>query len=207
MRTLRPIALIAALAVATAGSAAAQRGTGSFRGGPGMGMGLRLLLEEDGLERFATRFELTDERRGQLNDLVGAFKNENSDVLDRLTKMQQEMRTLRSGDQRPTRKALREISDKYEHPGRALQPAFAKLQDDMLATLAPAQRRNWVRQMRRGMRTQGRLMGALRFAPRGWAAIGGRWRSMGPRSLRWWSAGRQFWHHGRHGRPMRPRRP
>ena len=207
MRTLRPIALIAVLAVAAAGSAAAQRGPGSFRGGPGMGMGLRLLLEEDGLERFATRLELTDEQRGQLNDLVEAFKNETSDALDRLTKMQEEMRTLRSGDQRPTREALREIGDKYEHPGQALQRAFAKLQDDMLATLAPAQRRNWVRQMRRGMRTRGRLMGARRFAPRGRAAIGGRWRSMRPRSLRRWSAGRQFRHRGRPGWPIPPRRP
>jgi Spy/CpxP family protein refolding chaperone len=147
MKTLRPIALTLALAAIAAGPALAQRGQGGFGRGEawgfrGAGLG-NWALHEGGIDSIAARFQLTDEQRGELEQLAAAFREENAEVLSRWEQMRDEIQALYTEDQMPTRAAIQRIGEKHNHPGQEMSLALDQLFVESAAILTPQQRQSF----------------------------------------------------------------
>jgi len=138
--------------------------------GPRAGGGLgSVVLSDSAMDRFAERMELSEEQRGQLQDLAEAYRNENADVVARLESLREEMRTLREGDERPTRAAVADVFRKYDHPDLDLRLVRGKLDRNVRAMLTPDQQRRLARGTRVGPRSAPHMRQPSRIAPRpGW---------------------------------------
>ena len=145
MRAQKCAVLAVAMLVGTVGALAAQQGVRGYtpraprpasRAYAGLGA---IVLRDSALDRFAEQIELTDEQRGQLRELADTYRNENADALDRIERMQEELRALRDGDERPTRQALDEVVERYDHPDLDLVRANRVLDRNARAILTPDQ--------------------------------------------------------------------
>ncbi len=149
MRGSKQITVALALTLAFAGSVAAQRGP--MWGGRGEAWGLRgvglgnWVLHENGLDSIAAWFDLTDEQRGEFEQLANEFRSENGEILQRWQQMRDEIQSLHTEDQMPTRDAIVRIGEKYNHPGQELAPALDQLQAEAAAILTPEQRQSYRR--------------------------------------------------------------
>jgi len=167
-------ALSLALLVAMTSVATAQRGG---RGepparefGPRAGGGLgRVVLSDSAVDRFAERMEFSEAQRGQLGNLAEAYRNENADALARMESLREEMRAMRESDERPTREALADVFQKYDHPDLELRLAQDKLDRNVRVMLTPDQERRFARVTRRNMRAApGPMRGPGMMPGRGW---------------------------------------
>ena len=144
MKGSKQIMVALALTLAVAGSAAPQGlpiwgGRGETWGFRGIGLG-NWVLHENGLDSIAAWYGLTDEQRGEFEQLANAFRSENSEALQRWEQMQDEIQSLYTEDQMPTRAAIVRIGEKYNHPSQELRPALDQLQAEAAAILTPEQR-------------------------------------------------------------------
>jgi Spy/CpxP family protein refolding chaperone len=157
MKVLRLTTVTLMLAAVVALPAAAQRGLGWSRGFTGIGQG-NWALHEGGIDSLAAWFQLTDEQRGQFEELAAQFRRDNAEALDRWNNMQEEIQSLTTEDQRPTRAAIQRIGEKYNYPGEELRPALDQLRVAGAAILTPAQRQSAGRRLaRRATGTRGRV--------------------------------------------------
>jgi len=179
-----------ALLVAMTSVATAQRGG---RGepparefGPRAGGGLgRVVLSDSAMDRFAERMELSEGQRGQLQNLADAYRSENADVLARMENLRDEMRTLREGDERPTRETLAGVFQKYDHPDLELRLAQSKLDRNVRSMLTPEQQRRFARGARADVRAGARFIRGVRPLPgREWNGRPGTIRRPADRGLR-----------------------
>ena len=163
-----------ALLVAMTSVATAQRGG---RGeppareyGPRAGGGLgSVVLSDSAVDRFAERIELSEEQLGQLQNLAEAYRSENADVMARMESLREEMCAMREGDERPTRGALADVLQRYDHPDLELRLAQSKLDRNVRAMLTPDQERRFARGARRNVRAARGSIRAPGMVPgRGW---------------------------------------
>lgn len=159
MKALRPITMIAMLALLAGSTALAQRGRGGYAMGQawgfrGVGLG-NWALHENGIDSIAARYQLTEEQRAQFEELGAQFRTENVDALNRWEQMQAEIEALYTETQVPTRAAIQSIGDKYNHPSQEMTPALDQLRVETSALLSYDQRQNYRRwssaRMGRGM--------------------------------------------------------
>ncbi len=127
MKALWPAALCLTLVVSATGTAVAQRGPGLARGFTDVGLG-NWVLHEGGIDSIAAWYQFQDEHRDRLEQLTIQFQSENADVLERWRRMQREIQELWTGNQSPTRPAIHNVGEEYDHPGLELQPALEQLQ-------------------------------------------------------------------------------
>jgi Spy/CpxP family protein refolding chaperone len=147
MKTIRPAAIALTLALLAGGTAIAQRG----RGGPALGQawGFRGVglgnwaLHENGVDSIAARFQLTEQQRAEFEALAQGFRSENGEVLSRWEQMRDEIQSLYTDDQQPTRDAIVRIGEKYNHPSEEMSEALDQLQVESAALLTPQQRRSF----------------------------------------------------------------
>ncbi|UCG85697.1 MAG: Spy/CpxP family protein refolding chaperone [Gemmatimonadota bacterium] len=187
MRHAAQITLTALLSATMASTGVAQWGPR----GAGYGFGMRSwVLYEGGVDSLATRIELTEQQRSQLTELAQAFREENSDAVERMNNMRAEIAALSTEDQQPTRSALARIAEKYDYPERDLRPALYQLHSDMSGIITVQQQRQLLQAPARGFAGvgvppaygvrgggYGRFAPAPRFSQRGGRSFirGGRW--------------------------------
>ena len=166
MKTRFTIVVALALLVGLAVGAEAQRGVrGSRRGIALTARGLgAIMLNDTALNRFADRIQLTEEQQNELQAIAQSYRADNAETLNRLNGMRAELRALRDSADRPTRDALDEIVERYEHPDLDMARAERELGRDLRALLTPDQERRLARGIRG--RAEGRMMVRPRRLPR-----------------------------------------
>lgn len=176
MRPLRTTVMCMVLAGAAATPAAPQYGLGLGRGFTGLGL-RNWALYESGADSIAAWYRLTDEQRGQVEELVGQFRRENADAVARWKQMQGDIQSLMTGNVQPGWAAIYAVGEKYGHPGQELQPALYQLHLRLTALLTPLQGQLYSPRAYWGM-GRGRGFAGRRF--------GGGYRSLrGPSFNRW----------------------
>jgi len=135
---LRDSAILATLLlIATASVATAQRATLTRPLG-GLHLG-SIVLRDSALNRFAERLQLSDEQRGQMQDIAEGYRSANEDVLERMERMREELRTLRASPTRPTQDMFVEVMDRYDHPDLDVARAERRLAMRIRSILTPEQ--------------------------------------------------------------------
>jgi hypothetical protein len=104
-----------------------------------------IVLRDSALDRLAERIELTDEQTGRLREFADSYRSENADALERMERMQAELRALRDGEEPPTRQSLAEVVERYDHPDLDLDRADRRLGRDVRKILTPEQEIGLVR--------------------------------------------------------------
>ena len=170
--------LALALMLATVGTLEAQRDLRGVRGeiqrstlrpGARARIGLAaILLRDSSLNRFASLIDLNEEQQTRMRELADKYRSENADALDRMERMQEELQALRNTEERPTRQALAEVVERYEHPDLDLDRADMVLNRDARAILTPEQEIILMRTSRSTVRTsRSRLAMRRGVQPRG----------------------------------------
>ena len=134
MRPLRTTVMCMVLVGAATTPAAPQYGLGLGRGFTGLGL-RNWALYESGADSIAAWYRLTDEQRGQVEELVGQFRRENADAVARWKQMQGDIQSLMTGNVQPGWAAIYAVGEKYGHPGQELQPALYQLHHEKCCTL------------------------------------------------------------------------
>lgn len=174
MRSRKMTILALGLSVTASGALSAQRvvrpprrvappmSQAGSQGRAGLGS---IVLRDSSLDRFAERLELSVEQRSQLRILAVEYRNNNTDALSRLEGMREEIRALHENDQRPTREAIDDVIERYDHPDLEIALAERRLGRNVRSLLTPDQERRLARGVRRSVRVTPRVLPRARLAP------------------------------------------
>jgi len=135
---LRDTAILATLLLVATASVASAQGATLIRPLGGLHLG-SIVLRDSALNRFAERFQLSHEQRGQMQGIAEEYRSANEGAIERMERMREELRTLRASSTRPTHDVFVEVIDRYDHPDLDVARAERRLAMRVRSILTPEQ--------------------------------------------------------------------